>query len=291
MTGERPDTPAEAIEGGAVLFTSGAYDADADEAVAKVAAAWLEEQAIQPFLREVAERTLAALDLGTGDRVLDVGCGTGVFLPRLAAAVGPSGAVVGLDHSTAFLGQAGERIERLDLGRTVSLVTGDAHHLPFDDASFDAAHTERVLMHLDDPDRAIRELVRVVRPGGRIASAEIHAAGAAVDHPDHETVERMARVLIANLRNPYAGLELRGRFIRAGVTGVHTAIVPGVEEELDPDEAVELRELAGRLGDEGVLDRARAEAVVDGLIAANQRGEHCGYALMFVVSGTVPGPT
>jgi SAM-dependent methyltransferase len=174
------------------------------------------------------------------------------------------------------------------LEAVVSLVSGDAQRLPFDDYSFDAAHTERVLMHLEDPDGAIRELRRVVRPGGRVVSAEIHARGAAIDHPDHELIERLTQAA-SHMRNPWMGLELRRRFVTAGLEDVRVQAVINVEETLDPEEAIEFRALAKELGESGRLDQAVAEAAVDTMVEASERGMHTGYALMFIAVGRVPG--
>jgi ubiquinone/menaquinone biosynthesis C-methylase UbiE len=277
-------------DAGLALFGSGAYDAKTSAAVEDVARAWLEEQSLHPFIREAGERTLEALDLRPGQRVVDVGCGTGVFLPAIAANVGSGGRVVGLDHSQAFLKEARTRIAAQHLEEVVSLVAGDAHRLPFDDDAFDAAHTERVLMHLEDPDAAIRELRRVVRPEGRVVSAEIYPHGGTVDHPDHLMAERLARTIVSQVRNPWMGLELRRRFVSAGLDDVRVRIVIDVEDELDPLEAVEVRAVAKELGESGELDPAEAEAFVDTMVESSERGMHCGYSLMFVAVGRVPEP-
>jgi ubiquinone/menaquinone biosynthesis C-methylase UbiE len=276
-------------DGAHALFGSRAYDPETSPAVEAAARAWLEEQAAHPFIREVGQRSMEALDLRAGERVLDVGCGTGVFLPAVAAVVGSGGRVVGLDHSEAFLREARARVADQGLEAVVSLVSADAQRLPFDDDSFDAAHTERVLMHLEDPDGAIRELRRVVRPGGRVVCAEIHARGAAMDHPDHELIERLTQAA-SHMRNPWMGLELRRRFVSAGLEDVRVQAVINVEETLDPEEATEFRALAKELTASGVLDRASAEGVVDTMVDASERGMHSGYALMFVAVGRVPGP-
>lgn len=276
-------------DGAHALFGSGAYDTETSPAVEAAARAWLEQQSVHPFIREVGDRSMEALDLRAGQHVLDVGCGTGVFLPAVAAKVGSGGRVVGLDHSGAFLREARTRIADEGLEAVVSLVSGDAHRLPFDDDAFDAAHTERVLMHLEDPDAAIRELRRVVRPGGRLVCAEIHARGAAVDHPDHEMIERLSRAA-SQMRNPWMGLELRRRFVSAGLEDVRVRVVVDVEDALDPEEAIEFQALARELGESGEVDLTAAEAAVDTMVQASERGMHCGYALMFVAVGRVPGP-
>src|SRR5215218_6409052 len=91
--------------------------------------AYLEFVATTPELLEVARRTLESLALAFGQRVLEVGCGTGVFLPLLAAAVGIDGNVVGVDHSPDFVAQARERVAALGIAETVEVREGSAYQL------------------------------------------------------------------------------------------------------------------------------------------------------------------
>lgn len=107
--------------------------------------------------------TLAALRLNPGDRVLDVGAGTGVSTADLAT----SGAyVVGLDLSLGML-RAGRRVRP-----EVPLLAGDALRLPFPDESFDAVTISLALRNVVDTEAALREMARVTRPGGRLVVCE-----------------------------------------------------------------------------------------------------------------------
>jgi demethylmenaquinone methyltransferase / 2-methoxy-6-polyprenyl-1,4-benzoquinol methylase len=114
---------------------------------------------------------VAAVDAGAGDRVLDVATGTGMVAEALVRRYGCS--VVGLDQSEAMLGAARARLVRDPaLGERISLVTGQAERLPFADGEFDHLTFTYLLRYVDDPAATMRELARVVRPGGRIASLE-----------------------------------------------------------------------------------------------------------------------
>lgn len=94
--------------------------------------------------------------------VLDVAVGTGLNLPYCD----PELNVTGIDLSPAMLDIARERAA--DLGRDVELREGDAHHLPFDDASFDTVVCTFSLCNIPDPRQALIEMRRVLRPGGRL---------------------------------------------------------------------------------------------------------------------------
>jgi ubiquinone/menaquinone biosynthesis C-methylase UbiE len=108
---------------------------------------------------------VAELGLRPGDRVLDAGCGTGRALPPLRTAVGPSGQVIGMDLTPAML-QAAVRAGRHRDGR---LVLADVAALPVRSESLDAVFAAGLIAHLPQPGRNLRELARVVRPGGRLA--------------------------------------------------------------------------------------------------------------------------
>lgn len=130
-------------------------------------AGYLDEVATLPLMRRVTEQKLVSLRLEPGQRVLDVGCGNGVFLPLLAAGVGSSGQVDAIDHAAPFVTAAQERVKTAGFADRVTVQAGNAYQLPFADGTFDAAHCERVLMHLDDPTAVLREMRRVVRGVGR----------------------------------------------------------------------------------------------------------------------------
>jgi demethylmenaquinone methyltransferase / 2-methoxy-6-polyprenyl-1,4-benzoquinol methylase len=109
-------------------------------------------------------RLAAASVVRRGDRVLDAACGTGdlALADRKAG-----GEVTGLDFSERMLERARRKSDRIEW------VRGDALALPFDDASFDAATIGFGIRNVDDLDTGLRELARVVRPGGRLAVLEI----------------------------------------------------------------------------------------------------------------------
>ena len=108
--------------------------------------------------------------MGPDARVLDVATGTGAVAERLVRRYGCR--VTGIDQSADMLAAARERLERAGVAGRVTLVEGEAESLPFPDAAFDALTVTYLLRYVDDPAAVLRELARVVRPGGALASLE-----------------------------------------------------------------------------------------------------------------------
>jgi len=113
-------------------------------------------------------RRRAARETGLrpGGSALDVACGSGKLTAELAKIAGDAGRVVGLDFSSQMLDVARRNHPRLEF------MQGDAVSLPFDDASFDASSIAFGLRNLADPIRGLREMLRVVKPGGRAVVLE-----------------------------------------------------------------------------------------------------------------------
>ena len=105
------------------------------------------------------------LGLREGDRVLDAGCGTGRALPPLRNAVGPSGAVLGVDLTPAMLAAA----VRAGRDRDAQLLLADVAGLPLRSESLDAVFAAGLVAHLPNPSENLRELARVAKPGGTLA--------------------------------------------------------------------------------------------------------------------------
>jgi SAM-dependent methyltransferase len=115
--------------------------------------------------------SLREMHLVPSDRVVDLGCGLGQLTREMARLVGPSGAVVGIERSAEQLAVARRLASESGEERLVAFREGSADQLPLADAewgTFDVAHARFLLEHVPDPVAVVREMVRAVRPGGRI---------------------------------------------------------------------------------------------------------------------------
>src|SRR5881409_3370257 len=158
-------------------------------------AEYLEHIGTDERVRRLNRKRAEAAGIAAGHRVLDVGCGVGFDASLLAELVAPAGKVIGIDHSAAMVERAAARLA--GSGLPVEFRTADAHALPFDGGAFDAAWTERVLVHVTDPAQVVREMIRVVRPGGTVVIAEADYHAYVIDSLDpavaQQVVARHAR--------------------------------------------------------------------------------------------------
>jgi SAM-dependent methyltransferase len=123
-----------------------------------------------------------------GRSVLDVGCGFGLETLRLARLAGKGVAVAGLDKSADFIADAQRRAG--EAGLSVDFRVGDATALPWPDATFDHVRAERLLIYLDRWREAVKEMRRVVKPGGGLAFIEPDFSTTTLNLPDRAVVRR-----------------------------------------------------------------------------------------------------
>lgn len=123
----------------------------------------------------VEERALRGAGLAPGMKVLDLACGPGFISRRIAALVGPGGAVTGVDLSDELLA-AGRELPTPPGAAPLRFLRGDACALGLPDGSLDFVYARFLFQHLPDPRRALAEIARVLRPGGRACIVDVDDA-------------------------------------------------------------------------------------------------------------------
>lgn len=133
--------------------------------------------------RDFLELMSVRWKLASVTSVLDVGCGLGHWGRCLAPLLSPGCVLTGIDRETAWIDEARKRSHGVE-NVVASFCQGEAEHLPFPDAAFEMVTCQTVLIHLKDPMAALREMVRVLAPGGLIAIVEPNNIAASLTPPD-----------------------------------------------------------------------------------------------------------
>ena len=194
--------------------------------VNRTAAETYEAFFVPALFAEWAPRMAEALRLAPGQTVLDVACGTGVFARTAASRVAPGGAVTGLDRNAGMLTAARSAAPDIDWRE------GMAERLPFRDAAFDAVACQFGLMFFEDRTQALREMWRVLRPGGRLAVA---VWGAAEASPGYAAMIALLDRLFGKraadaLRAPFVlgeTADVRAEFAKAGIAAIQIQTIAG----------------------------------------------------------------
>lgn len=149
------------------------------------------------YYDDAVPRMIELMGAKPGANILDAGCGPGVHSIRVARA---GYHVYGIDRSLTMLEEARSRISSAGFGDRVELAQEDLTRLSFAEAAFDYVFSWGVIIHIPEVEKALAELARIVRPGGKLALYVTNQA--ALDHK----IERLARRL---LRRPLIGMERR----------------------------------------------------------------------------------
>ncbi len=181
-----------------------------------------------------ADRLIESASPRAGERVLDVGCGTGIVARKVAARIG-SEHVVGLDLNPNMLAVARSVADKD--GLAITWTEGRAEELPYPDASFDLVLCQFALMFFADRSAALREMRRVVRDDGRVAIAVWEGLER---HPFYETLHRVIerRVGVSSLKDIFAlgdAAELRTLLSGAGFRGVELTSITMTARFPNPD--------------------------------------------------------
>ena len=163
-------------------------------------------------------RALSLLEANAGDRILDVGCGTGTDVLLLAELVQPYGQAIGVERSKSLIMKARSRVDKIKL--PVEFCVGDAHDLCFGANTFDGCWVNRTLVHVMNPHRAVGELHRVLRPGGRLVAIEPDWGTMTLVGGDPILTACIIQLRTSCFSNGRIGYDLPGLFEKVGLTNI-----------------------------------------------------------------------
>ena len=174
---------------------------------------------------ELAPDSAALLDrvgLRPGQSAIDLGCGPRGILDLLAGRVSPGGRVVGLDADPAHTAMAAGFVSAHGLSG-VAIVTADARRTGLRSGSFDLVHARTLLINVPEPAVVVAEMVRLAKPGGRVAVAEPDTEHA-LCYPPHPAFDRMCEIFHAAFTrhgaDPATGRRVSELFRQAGLTDI-----------------------------------------------------------------------
>lgn len=226
-----------------------------------------EDQKVPSMFRPLAEATLRKVDVPKGVRVIDVACGTGIVSRLVAERVGGSGSVIGVDLNSAMIAVAEKTTD--SSGATIEWKQGDVTALLFPDASFDVAFCQQGLQYFPDKVAALKEIRRVLKPGGMLALtvwSEVPKLGGAISDALGQYVNaEAAKKALA----PFAFRDIdviKPLFVEAGFSEIQAEIL-AVDRVLDPTDISIPAEIvsSGFTDDVEKLDADTRKAMVDGV--------------------------
>ena len=190
------------------------------------AAAQLEQAYATTDMIVQREEVRASLRASAGESILDLGSGPGFLACDLAQEVGATGRIVGVDISSDMNSIASTRVAAAGLSDRVDILEGDATALAFADATFHAAVSMQVIEYLAEPDIALQQLARVLRPGGRLVIIDTDWDSLVWAARDPSRATRIAAAWNEHLPDPYLPRSLAPRLRGAGFEVREVRIVP-----------------------------------------------------------------
>ena len=240
-----------------------------------------------PFFADCKRESYELLAPTPGSRRLEVGCGLGDDAAALARRVAPGGSVVAVDGSQAMVDAARQRYGDIE---GLSFEVADATQLPYEDATFDGSRIDRVLQHVADPAAAIREMVRLLRPGGVLVAFDNDWETLTVDSVDRALTRMILNTWCDRFPSGWIGRKLVPLFLGAGLEDIVTHPKTLVSSDLDvADRVFSFFATAEGLVKAGTISRDDADRWIHELRTADQDGRFFTSYTGFLVSGTRPG--
>jgi len=163
-------------------------------------------------------RTYELLDARDGQRILELGCGTGDDARKIAEKISPAGSLIAVDKSKALIDEARSRSRQKN--DSVEFIVGDATNLDLESATFDACRIERTLIHISEPAAAMSEIVRVLRTGGSLVAYEPDLEAYVIDSSYRELTRRILKFWYSQLQCGWIARHLPTLFKDNGLVNI-----------------------------------------------------------------------
>lgn len=164
-------------------------------------------------------RTYELLTAKAGQRILEVGCGTGADAREISKMISPGGRLVAIDKSEALISEARRRSGGKN--NSIDFVVGDATALDLESETFDACRIERTLIHIPEPAAAMSEMVRVLHSGGKLVAYEPDLETYVIDSSYRELSRRLLKFWYGQLQCGWVARHLPAMFKEIGLTDIN----------------------------------------------------------------------
>lgn len=235
----------------------------------------LAETYLRPDIVEQRRDVRAALNLQAGEDVLDIGSGPGYLAYEMAAEVGRSGSVHGVDPSESMLAIAGPAPSQTSAAdhAAVTFTQADAVALPYEDASFDVAVATQVYEYVEDIPQALAEASRVLRSHGRLLILDTDWDSVIWHSSDEDRMQRVLSVWNCHLVDPHLPRRLPGYLADASFTLTYSAVVPLLNVGYDTNtySAGLTQRVSSYVARHGGVDRDEMRAWSEDLTTLNNR--------------------
>ena len=236
-----------------------------------------------PEIVNQRKQTLAALSLAPGQHVLDIGCGTGFLTEMIARHVTASGSVIAMDKSDDMVAATIERCAGIS---QVSVEQGDVTALRYPEQTFDAVTCTQVLLYVAEIEKAISEMVRVLRPGGKLAVLETDWHGTVMHSAYPDITDRIYASWDRTVASPNLPRRLSSLMKNSGLNNIHATAIPLLNNRFDPANfsVSSLDWLSGNAYKTGAITKQESKIWREDLKRLGERGEYffCVNRFLFV---------
>jgi arsenite methyltransferase len=247
-----------------------------------------EQAYLSPEIVRQRRRTIELMAPLPGERILDVGCGPGLLALELSVVVGDTGKVLGIDSSPSMIELAKQRCADLD---NVVLAQGDATDLAIDDNSMDVVCCTQVLLYVAEYEKALSEMFRVLKPGGRVLVLETDWRSTVLHSNDEVLTEKVIEAWDKAVPSPRLPARL-GRALRsAGFDAIGVDAIPNISTTCEKGSfsMTMMEQCALSACEQGTISKEKGREWIADLVALGENHEYFLCVNRFLFSATKPG--